>query len=253
MKNPFANMRPRTIRIVYTIFAIVALIVGTDRLLQVMVFRVTTNDQCAWISLGKNKQGLLITGVVKGGVTDKAGIADGDTLIKINGIAFTTSAGAQVIIDSLNAGNFATYTVKRGTSIIDANVEMAKIFDVRFLALFLLGFGFCAVGYIVVMTKPQGQIQRIFARYGIFALLLFSLFTPNLVAGRDPQWKILLINYLFIISRIFGQALFITFFFYFPVRKNILRHRWIKPVVYACSIVSVAVILFFVRTQRPRY
>ena len=247
MKNPFANMRPRTIRIIYTIFAIVALIVGTDRLLQVMVFRVTTNDQCAWLSLGKDKHGLLITGVVKGGVTDKAGIADGDTLIKINGIAFTTSAGAQVIIDSLNAGDFATYTVKRGTSIIDANVEMAKIFDVRFLALFLLGFGFCAVGYIVVMTKPQGQIQRIFARYGIFALLLFSLLTPNLVVGRDPQWKILLINYSFIISRVIGQALFIIFFFYFPVRKNVLRHRWIKPLVYACSIASVAAILFVVK------
>ena len=48
--------------------------IATDRFLQIMFFRVTTNDQCAWIPLDKGKPGLLITGVVKGGVTDKAGV-----------------------------------------------------------------------------------------------------------------------------------------------------------------------------------
>jgi len=256
MKNPFKTMSARTIRIVYTMGALFVLVISLDRFLEVMFFRVTTNDQCAWLTLPTNPEGLLIQGVVKGGVTDRAGIVNGDTLLKINGYALRASperkqsitAMAQAIIDSIKAGDYATYTVKRGNALIEAKVEMGKIFDIRFLSLFFLGLGFFLVGYIVVMTKPQGQIQRMFGRFGIFALLLFAIFQPQLGAGRDPQWKVILLLACFVVARIFASPLFVTFFLHFPVRKKLLDRKWVVPAIYAFNLVIILLIFLFLRS-----
>jgi len=251
MKNPFDKFSPRTIRIIYSVAALFVLLVGGDRFLQTMIFRVTSNDQCAWLPLPAGKEGLLIESVVKGGVADEAGIMNGDTLLKVNGYGFKTTNEPQARIDSLHAGEYAVYTIKRGSAVFDARVRMGKIFDVRFLAFFLLGFGFSLVGYVVVMTKPQGQIQRMFARYGMMAFLLFALLAPAVDPARDPRWKIFLINSLFIAVRVLGQPLLVSFFLHFPVRKLVLKRRWIKPSLYAVSILSVVAILLFVKATAP--
>ncbi len=58
MRNPFNSLSARSISIIYTIGAILALAVCTVRLLDVMIFKVTSNDECAWLPI-QGKNGLL--------------------------------------------------------------------------------------------------------------------------------------------------------------------------------------------------
>ncbi len=251
MRNPLETMSARSIRIIYSICAFVTLIVCGERFLQAMVFRVTSNDQCAWLTLDGGRQGALIAGVAKGGVTDRAGVMDGDTLTKINGIAFTSTRQAQAIVDSLKAGDFATYTLKRGDKLVEARVEMGKVFDVRFLSIFLLGLGFFIVGYVVVMTKPQGQIQRMFGRYGIYALLVFTLFPPTV--ALDPQWKTRLLVPIFIFARALGPPMFVKFFWYFPTRRRVLKRRWPSYALYGVNTLILVSIFLVLRPTSPTW
>lgn len=249
MHNPFHTMSPRAVRILYTLAAVVVLAVSTEVFVRVMFYQVVTNDQCAWLTLPAGTRGLLITGVVKGGVTDRAGVVDGDTLLKINRIAFADSRQAQRIIDSLNAGDTAIYTVKRGTEVFETRVEMGKTFNVQFLSVFLLGLGFLVVGFVVVMTKPEGSIQRKFGRYGMLTLFVFALLTPSIDPARDPLWRVILYSGSFVIGRILGPPVFVSFFFHFPVRRKILNHRWVVPLLYVLSTALAALAILLARLQ----
>ena len=45
----FSTLRPRTLRILFTMAATAVLVVSLLNFTQVMVYRVTSNDQCRWI------------------------------------------------------------------------------------------------------------------------------------------------------------------------------------------------------------
>jgi len=235
MKNPFERMSAGNIRILYTVFAVAVLVVSTISFLDNMVFRVTSNDQCAWLPVNQHGRGLLIQSVLDGGVTDMAGVKNGDTLLAINGRYFKNPNEAQRILDSLNPGDHATYLLQRGTTELQASIEILKLFNIQYLSVFLLGFGFLIVGYVVVMTKPQGKVQRMFGRYGALALLVFALIALNLDPTRDPGWKRSLLGISFFVGRIFAPPVFVSFFFYFPVRKLSLNRKWLVPSLYVAS------------------
>jgi sigma-B regulation protein RsbU (phosphoserine phosphatase) len=244
MHNPFRNMPARTIRILYTVGTVLALTICTIRLLDIMVFKVTSNDECAWIPI-KGQDGLLIKDVVPGGVTDVAGIKSGDTLLMING-AKVRGVGAQAYIDSVKLGDYATYLLSRNGRQFEARVKILKVFDVLALSLYLVGFGFLIVGYVVVLTKPQGYIQRLFGRYGIYAMLLFGLFrfTPL----GYPRWEIILMVCAIVIGRILAPPMFVKFFLNFPVRRKILERKWLIPAIYIFNILIT--MLLFVNNNR---
>ena len=250
MKNPFNRLSPRSIRILFTLFAVGVFAVSMMVFLDVMIFRVTSNDQCAWLPLEQNRQGVLVQGVLVGGVTDKAGVRNGDTLLAINGRRFKTTGEAQRILDSLNAGERAMYLIRRGNTEFESSVEMLKLFNIRFLSLFLLGLGFLLVGYVVVMTKPQGKVQRMFGRYGTLALLQFCTIETTVDPARDALWKIILVVSI-VAARIFASPVFVSFFFHFPVRKNILNRKWVVPSLYAISVLTVAALILSNRINLP--
>ena len=242
MKKPFERMTPGSIRAVYTIATLIVLILTLIHAFDVMVFKATSNDQCGWLMRKDGKPGLIITDVVPGGVADRAGIRNGDILLKINGKSFTDSTPAMGIINAVKRNEYAEYLIERDGSTFTTRVQVLKVFDIRYLSVFLLGLGFLLVGYIVVMTRPQGMIQRTFARYSVFSMLFFGLSQLNLTG--EPAWKSYPLGVAFIIGWIFALPNFITFFLHFPVRKKILGQWWLKPVLYAWSTVSVALIVF---------
>ena len=84
MRSPFHKFSPRSLRVLYTVGAIAVLAVVTVNFLNVVFFEALSNDQCGWLAREKGESGVLITAVVPGGVTDRAGVQNGDILIFVH-------------------------------------------------------------------------------------------------------------------------------------------------------------------------
>jgi phosphoserine phosphatase RsbU/P len=243
MKNPFKGMSSRSIRVVFTISALLVLGVSTINFMRQMVYNVPGNDQCAWRVIPEDSTRFLITDVVRGGVSDKAQIKDGDILLKINGKGFKTNE-AQAIINAIKPGDYATYLIERNGKQFETQVEILKTFNFGYFAQFLLGLGFLIVGYVVVMTKPQGYIQRMFGRYSILSMLFFAFTSLNLDSQTSPRWLNIVLLGSFTVSRVFAPPLSISFFFNFPVQKKVPRKKLLLWSIYVLN-VAILVILYF--------
>lgn len=236
-KMRFEYMRPRTIRMVFTLLNAFALILCLHNAVR-LITHPTGNDQNAWHAISGANDRLLITDVVEGSVADVAGIRDNDTLLAINGHKFKTINQAQLMIDSVPGGSYAMYTVSRQGHIIETPVQILKLFDIRTLSLFLFGLGFLVVGYVVVMTRPQGKIQQMFSLYAIGAMLIFGLYTNIDVKVLGLPVTIAYLAAL-LFARIMAPPIFILFFYYFPVRSAMLLKRWMRPMLYTISILVI--------------
>jgi hypothetical protein len=244
MTNPFSHLSARSIRVLYTLIAITVLVICLINFSVQMIERVVGNDQCRWIDKDTSK--LLITDIVRGGVSERAGITDGDILLKINGKSFKTSFDAQLIINSIS-GNYATYLIERNGVQFETHVLILKFIDLAFLSQFLLGLGFLLVGYVVVMVKPQGKIQRMFARFSILSMLFFGLTVLNLSPETDPMWKIRVLGIGFIIASVFAPPLFVRFFLFFPVKRKGYNSRTLILALHAVSLAMTIILLLYSR------
>ena len=244
-------MSPRLIRTTFTIGAAVVLLISAINFVDLMFFKAQSNDQCVWQPIENRQSGLVITDVVPGGVADQAGIKDGDILLSIDGVEVSPGTNAMALINRLRAGDQATYAIERGGQRFETDVLILKVVNIQLLSLFLLGWGFLVVGYIVVMTRPQGEVQRMFARYSLLACLAFGTLNPSINPAQDSFWKIALLGSGAIVGRVFGMPIFLRFFFTFPVRKPILETRWITPTLYVLSSLTAALLVFNNALQVP--
>ncbi len=243
MKNPISSLSPRGRRIYYTALVVIVLAISLWNALSILVFNATSNDQCAWRNI-EGKPGIyLITDVVKGGVAEKAGIVNGDTLLSINGRDLN-KFNAQNLINEIPAEQYATYLIGRNTGRFETKIQIFKIFNIAYFANFLLGLGFLIVGYVVVMTKPQGQTQRMFAHYSLVSMLFFALVIPDLPPGS--HWtRMVVLGGAAAISRIIAPPLFIRFFLFFPVQRKSFQKRWLRWMLYGLSLLIFVVVFLF--------
>ena len=239
MTNPFSKLSARSLRILYTLMAVVALGVCLINFSLQMFVHLTGNDQCRWISKGESR--LLITDVKPGGVTEQAGIKNGDILIKIDGQRFTQDVTAQAMINA-KVGLYVTYTIERNGVQFDTHVLILNLMNLGFLAQFLFGLGFLLVGYVVVMAKPQGSIQQMFARFSILSMLFFGLSALNQNPQTDPRWRVMLLVGSFLVASFFGQPLFIRFFLFFPVKRKGHKSITLSVVLYLLSLLLILII-----------
>ncbi|HUN66823.1 MAG TPA: SpoIIE family protein phosphatase [Bacteroidota bacterium] len=242
MKLSLKNASPRTIRITFTVLAILTTAIAAAHLMDPLVFNVTTNDECLWVKTEDGRNGIVIHEIIQGGVTDRAGVRDGDSLLAINGkpVTFLTAQGT---LNRYNYGDTVTYALARGSAHLEARIEVLKLFDILDVSLFFLGFGFLTVGYIVVMTKPEGSIQRMFGIYGILALLLFGVFNPGLAVGNVSAWRAIAILIGFFAGRVIAPPYMVRFFLHFPVRNALARNRWISALLYIISTGSLVLLV----------
>ncbi|MGD0035676.1 MAG: SpoIIE family protein phosphatase [Bacteroidota bacterium] len=240
MTNPFSNLSARSIRALYTLIAIVVLGVCLLNFSVQMFERVTGNDQCRWVDQDTSK--LLIKDIVGGGVTEQAGIKDGDILVKINGNNFKTSEDAQRIINKL-AGSHAIYSIERNGVQFDTHILILKYINLAYFGQFLLGLGFLLVGYIVVIVKPMGKIQRMFARYSIYSMLFFGLSPFFLDPQTNPSWRLVLLEITFIFTSIVALPPLVSFFLFFPVKRKWHSSRVFTVLLYSVSLLLIVGII----------
>jgi sigma-B regulation protein RsbU (phosphoserine phosphatase) len=239
MTNPFSHISARSIRVIYTLMVIVVLGVCLINFSLQMFVHLTGNDLCRWISIGESR--LLITDVKPGGVTDQAGIKNGDILIKIDRQSFTKDFNAQSMINA-KVGSYVLYTLERNGVQFETHVLILNLINLGFLAQFLFGLGFLFVGYVVVMAKPQGSIQRMFARFSILSMLFFGLSVLNQNPQTDPRWRLILLGGSFLVASFFGQPLFIRFFLFFPVKRKGHKSITLAVVLYLLSLLLIVII-----------
>ncbi len=246
MINPFAKFSPRTIRIIYAFWTLTVLCICLINFWVQMVNRVVGNDQCRWIEKGESR--LLITEIVSGGVAEQAGIKDGDYLVKINGEFFKRAIDAQAIINKFS-GAYVTYTIERGSYSFDTKILILRSINLAFLSQSLFGLGFLVVGFVVVMAKPIGKIQRMFANFSILSMLFFGLTSLNLNPATEPMWRISLLGLGFIIASIFAPISFVRFFMFFPVKRKAHDKLWLNGLLFGLSSLLTIAILYFSRFQ----
>ena len=240
MKSPFKKLSARSIRIIMTAMAVVVMIIVGVNFMDVMVFKATSNDQCGWLNRPDDLPGAVITQVLPGGVTDRAGVRDGDILLKINGKPFHTPQQAMTIINPMSSGDTATYTLERAGTQFETKVVILKLVNVTYLAYCLLGLSFLLVGYVVVMTRPQGVTQRHFAYYSFATMAIFGLSSIFINPAVDPRFKVIVLFSAFVLGRFFAVPMFVMFFLDFPVRRPILDKIWFKILMFVFSALLVA-------------
>ena len=237
MKNLTDSVSPRTIRAVYSTAALAVLLLTLFHALNIMVFKATSNDQCGWLQREKGLPGVVITQVVPGGVADQAGVRNGDILLSINGKRFENGQHAMQIINSIKRNDFAEYVIERDGATFTTHVRVLKVFDINYLANFLLGFGFLVVGTIVVLTRPQGVIQRVFGRFGILAVLFLGLSQFDLRGVTPVVYYIYAVA--FVIGWVFALPTFILFFLRFPVHRKAFDSTWLRVFLYIFATLTV--------------
>ncbi|MCU0453208.1 MAG: SpoIIE family protein phosphatase [Bacteroidetes bacterium] len=251
MRNLFDRLPPRVIRAIYATVAVAAVVLGGANIHQVMMVRATGNDQCRWVVVEKGASRLMITDIVSGGVVDRAGIRDGDLLLRINGETFSSDFEAQLKINRL-IGSMARYTVERDGRTFETDVLILKAINMSFLAMVLQGGSLLIIGVIVVMARPQGRIQRMFARYGILSFLFFSHAQGNYDQTLDPMWRVALFGGTFVFAGLVGPPAFVQFFLNFPVRMRLADSKPLKVVLYVLAAIFTAVIAFGPRVGIPQ-
>jgi serine phosphatase RsbU (regulator of sigma subunit) len=201
----------------------------------IFIFEVTaqSNDECLWVMNKIAKDSLTITfnNVKENGVTWQAGIRDGDELLSIDGIRTRTTAIASKILDRVQSGDYATYTVKQNGKIFETRVLVKKLINFNGLAFALLSFLWVIVGFIVVTAKSEGKAQLLFYRTGL-AVLLFStidlLYRGNAVENPifDNVIVLLGVDTIWTLGGCILPFVLIKFFCTFPNENNLNKKRW---------------------------
>ncbi|MBI1939765.1 MAG: SpoIIE family protein phosphatase [Ignavibacteriales bacterium] len=207
----------------------------------IFIFSVTSqsNDECLWRPklISKDSLAIFFDQVKVDGVTWQAGIRDGDQLIAIDGKKTRTLFVATQILDKVQKGDYATYTVKRNGEVFDTPVLVKKLINFQGLALTLLSTIWLVVSFVVVMTKPDGRTQRLFYKIGS-AFVLYSivnmLYRGSVVDNPIFQSNILLLSVenLIHLSGFFLPFMFVHFFSIFPKDFFYVGKKWFPAKLY---------------------
>jgi serine phosphatase RsbU (regulator of sigma subunit) len=234
LKEFFIKNRNRFIIVISSLLIALALI----SIYFAVEVNVMSNDECLWLPEKTDKDSIaIIFDLVKvDGVTWKAGIRNGDQLLAINDVPLPNTAVAQRELNKVNSGEYAKYTVMRDGEIFTTNVYIKKLFFFGHLAQGIFSLFFIIIGFIVLLAKPDGVVQKLF--YGLAAAFVFSvsfyiirdkLFFQNF---RDVDLFTLAVVYLWLLSICFIPFLFAYFFWIFPKPFKFLEKKWVKSVIF---------------------
>jgi serine phosphatase RsbU (regulator of sigma subunit) len=229
LKNIFKRERRK-----FIIFSGALLIIlGLLNVYVVVDLKATSNDECLWITHNKDSTYLLFDKVKVGGVTWNAGIRDGDQLLAINHIMLDDALQAQRILNSYEWGEYARYTVKKPDGfVLETKVYVKKIINFSDFAYSLLSLIWLTIGFIVILAKPEGEVQRVFYRIGGAAVLWMSI----VFLSGTPLFTDLRFIRFFDITSTFGLIflpfLLVYFFWIFPRPFGFIRKTWVKRFFY---------------------
>jgi serine phosphatase RsbU (regulator of sigma subunit) len=197
----------------------------------------TSNDECLWIEkkISKDSIAIFFDLVKVDGVTWEAGIRNGDQLLKINDTDLPGTTFAQMTLNKIAEGKFVKYTVKRGDEIFSTDVRIKKLFSFPSLAQTLLALIWILIGFVVLMAKPDGTVQKLFYGIGAASVLIGTqsiLISGFLFENTLSGLLAIIIGYLWALSFCFLPFLVVYFFWTFPRPFKILDKKAVKPAIF---------------------
>lgn len=243
----------QTLRYFVIIIGLITFLISSYSFLDNSVFNRMTNDDCLWIDEYKGvkaKESLFIVQIVPEGVTDKAGVKDGDMLVEINGKKFKDIKEAQWLINQAESGEVLTYTLVRGNEVLKLSFQAYKFFNLVLIVSFFLSLGFLIIGFVVGYSKPKEITSQIF----FFLSMAFALsYSPGLDYFSGYPWTIV---YSYVILKTIGGAfvnpLFIHFFITYPIKYEFKRRKLFLWIIYGVSII-LTLLTFFVTVNIPGF
>lgn len=221
-----------------------------------LAVRVTSNDECLWITKKINKDSTAIYfDIVKvEGVTWNAGIRNGDQLLEIDGQTLHGTFQAQSILNQFGSGDYADYKFMRDGKIFDTKVYVKKLIRFDSLATALSALFWMLIGFIVLAAKPDGKIHRLF--YFIAALMVLNSLNALLPINgdfykffHDYNLIAIAIGCLWLVGICFLPFMINYFFWNFPATFKFAEKKWVKRLVFLFPVLlSVAFIITAVLT-----
>ncbi len=213
-----------------------------------------SNDECLWTYKKAGDSSIVVFDFVKfEGVTWNAGIRDGDRLIAIDGKNIKNNTMvATTLLNAVEEGNSAVYTVSRNSEIFEAQVKVKKLINYGNLTFALLSILWILVGFIVISSKPDGKAQILFYRIGILfgmtASIMFYLGDlENNPLAKIPyiaQYIALFLDIVYLLGINFLPFVVIHFFWIFPRELKIIKYKLVKRLLYLLPLVIFLIHLF---------
>lgn len=237
--NIMNHFTPKVFKRIFAIVGIYVVLTCLYFFIDAFFLRIFSNDQCVWVrEKVDGKDVLAIRTILEGGVTDRAGIKDGDILLAINDSSIYSDQQAQRILNTATPQDTVYYTLSRKGEIMRLPLQIVKSYNPVYFSLAMLGFGFLLIGWIVGHARPGDWIPRLFFKMATTGALMFVV--GGAVFGPGYQG-----NLFWLVNAILGFALFpayfIHFFFWFPYEKlTAKKRRWIIPSIYIFSFLNTA-------------
>lgn len=235
----------QTLRYFVIVIGLITFLISSYSFLDNSVFNRMTNDDCLWLEEykgNKANESLFIVQIVPGGVTDKAGIQDGDQLVEINGKKFKDIKEAQQLINQAESGEVLTYTLLRGNEVLKLSFQAYKFFNLILIVSFFLSLGFLIIGFVVGYSKPKEITSQIFF---LLSMSFAVSYSPGLDYFSGYPW---LIVYGYGVLKAMGGAfvnpLFIHFFITYPIKYEFKRRKLFLWIIYVVSIILISIIFF---------
>lgn len=199
-----------------------------------VAIRVTSNDECLWISkkVSKDSSAIFFDVVKVEGVTWNAGIRNGDQLLEIDGNVLYGTFQAQQILNRFSSGEYADYKVMRGGRILNTKVYVKKLIQFDNLASSLSALFWVLIGFIVLTAKPDGRIHKLFYFIGVVTILaaMHTLLDPYKFFS-DFGFLSVLIGCLSLIGISFLPFIMNYFFWNFPTQFKFAEKKWVKKII----------------------
>lgn len=215
---------------------IVLAIVSVISLYITLEVNVVSNDECIWraTKVSQDSVKYIFESVKIEGVTWKAGIRNGDQLLKINNIKIYSDQQAQLILNKFKSGQDAGYVVKKPDGeILSTKVQIKKLVFFGNIAQSLSSLIWLLIGFIVFSAKPDGHPQKLFFALGVFIVLSsMNGLLPQIAGLIDFIHNYILLSFTIFTLVIIGQSFlpFVLLYFIWTFLKpfKFTELRWLK-------------------------
>lgn len=135
---------------------------------------------------------VLVCDVAQGGASDRAGMKSGDFIVRINGVGFSTSTEADLLMRQGTSGKANAYEVSRNGTLLTLNVVLARFgFSLGALTFFLSGMVYILIGTFLGLKRPNFFSARMLALW----MISLGYFIAIVAIRREPS------SSLFVVSR----------------------------------------------------
>ncbi|MGA7721121.1 MAG: SpoIIE family protein phosphatase [Ignavibacteriaceae bacterium] len=258
IKDIYLRNRPKFIIALSVILILFAVI----ELYLVLLVNVTSNDECLWVlKEHRSYPSYIVFDFVKeGGVSWNAGIRNGDRLLEINHHQLQDTFTAQEILNTVKAGDFADYTIMKGDKVIHTKVYIKKLIQINNLSLVILALFQMLISFIVFMSKPGGQVQKLFYALGVTTVIscgfVFILNKLSTATVHAHELYYLFIASLVCIGQCFRPFVLVAFFWTFPKPFKLMKRKWIRrllfllPLFFSILLIFSFVVLYGFNTEK---